>query len=74
MERQRAAEAAALGRAGQEAQKLVEQRWKREAETHQAEAPGERNWSKSGEMWKVFFEMESCYIHIYHICHILCHI
>lgn len=37
MERQRAAEAAALGRAGQEAQKLVEQRWKREAETHQAE-------------------------------------
>eukprot|EP00434_Breviolum_minutum_P000421 symbB.v1.2.000358.t1/scaffold10.1/size534768/11 len=37
MERQRAAEAAALGRAGQEAQKLVEQRWKREADLQQAE-------------------------------------
>lgn len=55
MERQRAAEAAALGRAGQEAQKLVEQRWKREAETQQAEAPGERNWSQKAEKCGQFF-------------------
>ena len=55
MERQRAAEAAALGRAGQEAQKLVEQRWKREADLQQAEAPGEKNWSKKWRNVDFFF-------------------
>lgn len=55
MERQRAAEAAALGRAGQEAQKLVEQRWKREAETHQAEAPGEEKLELKVEKCGKFF-------------------